>query len=138
MSFGFGVGDFLAVSRLALDVYTAYKDAPQDFRNISDEIKSLHIITDSHKDELQDKTLSADDERRSREILQGCLNVLGDLDELRDKYMGLGLAQGSSSQALDRIFFFIFLKSIRRWSLRQCDGYVPSAYKHWYLHGTTK
>ena len=62
MSFGFGVGDFLTVSKLALDVYTAYKDAPEDFRNISDEIKSLHIITDSHKDEFQNKTLNVDED----------------------------------------------------------------------------
>ncbi|RPB18673.1 hypothetical protein L211DRAFT_796008 [Terfezia boudieri ATCC MYA-4762] len=103
MSFGYGIGDFLAVSRLALDVYSACKDAPEDFRNILHEIKSLHIIVDRHKDEFRDKTLSVDEERQLREILQGCTNVLEDLDKLRIKYMSLGLAQGSSAQAIDRI-----------------------------------
>ncbi|RPB18670.1 hypothetical protein L211DRAFT_831360 [Terfezia boudieri ATCC MYA-4762] len=103
MSFGFGIGDILAVSRLALDVYSAYKDAPEDFRNISHEIKSLHIIVDRHKDEFRDKTLNLDEERQLREILQGCANVLEDLDKLRIKYMSLGSAQGSSAQAIDRI-----------------------------------
>ena len=105
MSFGFGVGDFLAVSKLALDVYTAYKDAPEDFRNISDEIKSLHIIINRSKDKFQDKTLNPDEQVQLREILQGCTNVLGDLDKLHTKYMSLGSAQsaGSSSQAIDRI-----------------------------------
>jgi len=103
MSFGVGVGDFLAVSRLALDVYTAYKDAPEDFRNISDEIKSLHIIIDRNKDKFQDKTLNSDDQIQLREILQGCTNVLRDLDKLHIKYMSLGSARGSSSQAIDRI-----------------------------------
>ena len=103
MSFGFGVGDFLAVSKLAWDVYTAYKDAPEGFRNSSDEIKSLHIIVDRNKNKFQDKALNSDEQVQLREILQGCTNVLGDLDKLHTKYMSLGSAQGSSSQAIDRI-----------------------------------
>ncbi|RPB18681.1 hypothetical protein L211DRAFT_692424 [Terfezia boudieri ATCC MYA-4762] len=99
----FGIGDFLAVSSLALDVYSAYKDAPEDFRNISNEIKSLHIIVDRHKDEFRDKTLNLDEERQLREILQGCTDVLEDLDKLRVKYMRLGSAQSSSRQAIHRI-----------------------------------
>jgi len=106
MSFGYGVGDFLVVTKLAWKVYTAYKDykdAPDNFRNISDEIKSLHVIVDRHKDEFRDKTLNPDEETQLRRILEGCINVLGDLDRLRIKYMSLGSAPGSSSQAIDRI-----------------------------------
>ena len=103
MSFGFGVGDFIAVSKLAWDVYTAYKDAPEDFRNISDEIKSLHIIVDRSKDKFQDKALNSDEQVQLQEILQGCTNVLKDLDKLYIKYKSLGSAQGSSSRATDRI-----------------------------------
>jgi len=103
MSYGYGVGDFIAVSRLAWDVYTAYKDAPEDFKNISDEIKSLHIIVDRHKDKFRGKTLTSDEHAQLRDILQGCTNVLEDLDKLHTKYMNLGSAQGSSSQAIDRI-----------------------------------
>jgi len=47
--------DFISVSKLAWNVYTAYKDAPEDFKNISDEINSLHIIVDRHKDTWNDK-----------------------------------------------------------------------------------
>ena len=103
MNFGFGVGDFLAVSKLALDVYTAFKDAPEDFRNVSDEIKSLQIIVDRQKDEFQNTSLNPDDETHLREILRGCTNVLEDLDKLHHKYMRMGSAQGSSSQVIDRI-----------------------------------
>jgi len=103
MSYGYGVGDFIAVSKLAWDVYNAYKDAPEDFKNISDEIKSLHIIVDRHKNQFQDKTLTSDEQAQLREILQGCTNVLEDLDKLHIKYMRLGSAQGSTSQAIDRI-----------------------------------
>ena len=103
MSFGFGVGDFLAVSKLALDVYTGYKDAPEDFRNISHEVKALHIIVERHKDEFRDKTLSLDVAAQLREILEGCTHVLDDLNKLRMKYMSLGSGQGSSSHAVDRL-----------------------------------
>ena len=106
MNFQLGVGDILELSRLAWDVYTmftAYKDAPEDFRNISDEIKSLHIIVDRNKDKFQNKTLNSNEQEQLREILQGCTNVLRDLDKLRTNYMSLGSAQGSSLQAIDHI-----------------------------------
>ena len=44
MSFGWGVGDIMTISGLAVQVYTVYKDAPDDYRNIADEVKSLQII----------------------------------------------------------------------------------------------
>ena len=103
MSFEFGVGDFLAVSKLALDVYTAYKDAPEDFTNISGEIESLHIIVNRCEDKFQGKPLNSEERVQLWRILQGCTNVLNDLDKLYIKYMSLGSAQGSSSRATDRI-----------------------------------
>ena len=57
MSFGYSVGDIMAVSRLALKVYTAYKDAPNDYRNISDEVKSLHIIIEEATRHFDESTL---------------------------------------------------------------------------------
>ena len=106
MNFGFGVGDILTVATLARDVYKAYKDAPSDFKNISDEIKSLHIILDSDnlKARLQDPNLNRNPEepKKLQEILQGCTNVLEDLDKLLIKYKSLGSLQ-ESSKALDRV-----------------------------------
>ena len=52
MSFGFGVGDFLAVGKLVWDVYSAYKGAPEQFRNFSQEILSLHIVIRKVEDQL--------------------------------------------------------------------------------------
>lgn len=107
MSFGFGVGDFLAVSKLALDVYTAYKNAPADFKNISDEVKSLHAILDS--DTLKAKfqglnlNMAPQEQKRLQVILQGCRKVLEDLDKLLIAYNGLGSSPGSSSRALLRV-----------------------------------
>ena len=105
MSFGYSVGDILTISKLAWDVYNVYKDAPDEFRNISDEIKSLHNIVDSDnlQAKFQDPRLTSEERERLREILQGCTNVLKDLDKLLIKYKSLGSQQGSSSRALDRV-----------------------------------
>lgn len=90
MSFGYGIGDFLAISKLALAVYNVYKDAPDEFKNISDEIKSLHIIIDQHKE----RELPPEQQQKLGELLHGCENVLKDLDKLMKKYQGLGASQG--------------------------------------------
>jgi len=94
------VGDFLGVAKLAWTVYNGYKDAPGDFKNLSDEIKSLHNIVNS--DILTAKNLNSEEQERLREILQGCSNVLKDLDNLLTKYKRLGSPEESSLRALDR------------------------------------
>jgi len=94
------VEDFSAVANLAWTVYNGYKDAPGDFRNLSDEIKSLHDIVNS--DILTAKNLTSEEQEKLGEILQGCINVLMDLDDLLSKYKRLGSPEGSSLRALDQ------------------------------------
>ena len=101
MSFGYGVGDVLAISGLAVKVYTAYKDAPDDYRNISDEVKSLDIIINNAAQHFKSTTLSDSKRQEGQEILRGCQNVLEDLDSLIVKYRSL--ASAGPSQAIQRI-----------------------------------
>ena len=101
MSFGYGVGDIMAVSRLALKVYTAYKNAPDDCRNIADEVKSLHIIIGEAAQHFESTTLSNKKQQRGKEVLEGCQNVLKDLDALIEKYNAL--ASADRSQVFQRI-----------------------------------
>jgi len=98
------VGDCLAIAKLAWTVYNGYKDAPGDFKNLSDEIKSLHNIvnSDTLTAKFRDPKLTPEEGESLREILQGCSNVLQDLDNLLTKYKRLGSPQGSSLRALDR------------------------------------
>ena len=100
MSFGFGVGDIIAISRLALKVYTAYKDAPDDYRNIADEVKSLHIIIEEAAQHFKSTTLSDEKKQGGKEVLEGCRNVLKDLDALIEKYNAL--ASSNTSQVFKR------------------------------------
>ena len=101
MSFGYGVGDIKAISGLALRVYTAYKDAPDDYRNISDEVKSLHIIINRVARHFESITLSSQIQQEGKEVLEGCQNVLKDLDALIEKYNAL--ASANTSQVFRRI-----------------------------------
>lgn len=44
MSFGFSVGDFLDVLRIARSVYQACKDGPKEYREIASEAKSIQFV----------------------------------------------------------------------------------------------
>ena len=107
MSFGYGVGDIMAISGLALRVCTAYKDAPGDYRNISDEVESLHIIINRAAHHIESTMLSDNSRQEGHKILRGCHNVLADLDALIEKYNSLASksTSTSTSQALQRLKF---------------------------------
>ena len=101
MSFGYGVGDIMAISGLAVKVFTAYKDAPDDYRNISDEVQSLHIIINKAARHFESAMLSENNRQKGQKVLEGCQNVLEDLDSLIVKYNGLDSA--SASRVFQRI-----------------------------------
>ena len=96
------MGDVMAISRLALKVYSAYKDAPDDYRNISDEVKSLHIIIGNATQHFKSTTLSDNKRQEGHEVLNGCRNVLEDLDSLIIKYNSLASGSASTSQVIQR------------------------------------
>lgn len=92
MSFGFGVGDILAISGLAFKVYSAYKDAPDGYKHISEEVKSLQSIVDEAIRHLQNPALSDVKQQEGQEALQSCQSVLEDLNSLLEKYKSLASA----------------------------------------------
>ena len=103
MSFGYGVGDVMAVSRLALKVIIAYKDAPGDYRNISDEVESLHIIIKKAAQHFESTSLGDDSRQEGQKVLKGCQNVLEDLDTLIEKYNSLASASASASTSTSQV-----------------------------------
>ena len=80
----------MAISGLALKVYTAYKDAPGDYKNISDEVESLLIIIIKAAQHFEGPALSDNCRQEGQTVLSGCQNVLEDLDALIEKYNSLG------------------------------------------------
>jgi len=87
MSFGFSVGDFLAVGQVVLKLYNACKDAPAEFKELSGELSSIHTVLFSLAEQARDPTsllLRRGGDRglewsQIRENLEGTLAVLQDL-----------------------------------------------------------
>ena len=98
------MGDIIAISKLAATVITAYKDAPGDYRDISDEVKSLEIMIDDAKEHFGGTILSEKKRNAGKVVLKGCEGVLADLNSLVGKYKSLD----STDNCLDwkRIKFF--------------------------------
>jgi hypothetical protein len=91
MSFGYGVGDVMAVATLAWNIYRVCKDSPNDFRNVSNEVLSLHLVL-KETDELIAEVIKDDADAASRlhEMATGCKSVLDELQGLLDKYQSMG------------------------------------------------
>lgn len=99
MSFGFGVGDFIAVGELSWklyrSVYQVARDAPPEIKSLHQELSNLsNIIKALHEDALQeDSTLAQAPEERvelGRSLLKATEDNLQGLAKLVDKYLPLG------------------------------------------------
>lgn len=90
MSFGFSLGDFAVLGQLAWNIYKACKDAPEGFKNISQEVSSLHLVLKELEEIYPDADLSAAQQSRLEIIGDGCRAVLKDLQCTLDKYKSLG------------------------------------------------
>ena len=87
--FGWGAGDIVTISKLAFQVYTAYKDAPDNYRQIFEEVNLLRITIDNAIQHFKSPTLSDRDKQAGQEVLKGCESVLEDLNSLITKYKSL-------------------------------------------------
>ncbi|CZT00757.1 related to L-2,4-diaminobutyrate decarboxylase [Rhynchosporium agropyri] len=90
MSFGFGVGDFLAVGKLAWAVYKSCKDAPESFNNMSTEVLLLHAVLKEVEEALADEPLTESKKLSLATIGSGCHSVLSDSQILLTKYESMG------------------------------------------------
>lgn len=100
MSFGFGVGDFLAVGKLAWKVYKSCKDAPESFSNISVEVLSLHAVLKEVEETITGQSLPPSTQQNLATVTQGCTSVLEELQALVQKYESLGT---QSKRTYDRM-----------------------------------
>lgn len=84
MSFGFGIGDFLAVIELATKIRQRFSDAPTKLQDISYEVKSLSILLSDvavHADTVVEKLHPSKGEEL-KTIVNGSNRILQDLDNL--------------------------------------------------------
>ena len=107
MSFGFGVTDFLTLTSLAWNVYKDCKSASAEFREVGNEVISLHTSLRELQDECEDKdsilNSNQEDKKRTLNVLvQNCIEVLKELQQLLTRYRSLGTNQ---KRAWDRVKF---------------------------------
>ena len=100
MSFGYGVGDFLAVGQLCWNVYKKCKESPGSYRELAGEVSSLHSTMKETEELLLQQKLSSDQKTRFETIKHACDAMLKDLDALLVKYRSLGT---KSQRTFDRM-----------------------------------
>ncbi|MCJ1263552.1 hypothetical protein MMC22_003422 [Lobaria immixta] len=100
MSFGYSVSDFVAAGQLAWKIYKVCKDAPENFKNIAQEVLSLHAVLKELEETYPDANFSAAQQSRLRIVGDGCRAVLEDLQGLVDRYNSLGT---STKRTWDRL-----------------------------------
>lgn len=84
------MGDIAALGKLAWSIYKACKDAPDSFKNITQEVVSLHVVLKELEETYSDATLSAPHQSHLEIVGDGCRAVLNDLQCILDKYKSLG------------------------------------------------
>lgn len=84
MSFGFSVGDFLAVINLATQIRKQFSDAPKHFRDLSDDVRSLSVtLFDlAGEDDGVLRSLGPNQADYLMTILEASHHVLKDLESL--------------------------------------------------------
>ncbi|KAJ3578793.1 hypothetical protein NPX13_g1780 [Xylaria arbuscula] len=89
MSFGFGVGDFLAVIGLINKVRKDFVKAADQFPQICHDLRRLENAARDIEILLSERQLSLDQQRRLGELTQECNIVLEDAKKLIDQYSTL-------------------------------------------------
>lgn len=85
MSFGFGIGDIIAVTQLAVQVCESFKGAPQEFRELSSEVESLHEALQGLESYAKNHTIDSVLQRRLQTLTRGAEAVLLDIERLLTK-----------------------------------------------------
>ena len=80
------IGDIIVISGLAIKVQEAYKDAPDDYRYISEEVEVLHALINKVAQHFKSTAISSDNRLDGQKVLKGCQSVLEDLNSVFEKY----------------------------------------------------
>ena len=86
MSFGFGAGDIVTISQLAVRVYSSYKDAPEEYKRLIEDARALQIVVGVAIHYFKGDTLSEGKRQEGQVVLKGCQSVLEEMDSVVEKY----------------------------------------------------
>ncbi|TVY75589.1 hypothetical protein LSUE1_G005386 [Lachnellula suecica] len=107
MSFGFSVGDFIAVGQLTWTVYKGCKGAPGEFQELSRELSTLHTVLHELEDEAKTPTSLLNRRGSSRKaeidsLVTNLSDVLKQIEDIVKRYHSLGRDQ---KRTWDRVKF---------------------------------
>src|SRR5436190_5435163 len=100
MSFGYSITDFITLGQLAWKVYKSCKNAPQSFKDVSQEVLSLSAVLREAEEAFSGQPLSTRTQEGLKTVGDGCHSVLGDLQCLLDRYESL---DSQAKRTWDRI-----------------------------------
>lgn len=85
MSFGFGIGDFLAIGKLSIHPWRSIKDAPEEFGEIFRELASINVVITEINDQAGSSTslLNLRGVSRKADLLALRNNLMSTLEELQ-------------------------------------------------------
>ncbi|KAK4213862.1 ankyrin repeat-containing domain protein [Rhypophila decipiens] len=97
MSFGYSVGDFFAAAKIIHSVSKKIKDAPEEYRRLADEVKTLGIAIQEATTATAPVSTAPGNSSRLQELGKSCHDVLVRLERELDKHGDLGSSGGGST-----------------------------------------
>ena len=89
------VRDTIVVSGLAVRVHIAYKDAPNGYKHISEDVAALQALIDKVARHLKSTNIRSEDHPYGQKLWNSCQTVLEDLNSFIEKYKRLaGINKG--------------------------------------------
>ncbi|WAO94686.1 NACHT domain-containing protein [Fusarium falciforme] len=104
MSFGFGVGDSIAVLELVNKVRKDFQSAPSQFEDISNEVRSLSIVLSEVDVTVSETELDAYQRSGLQHLVSSCRDVLETLEETLEKYRDLSSGNGKLRSRVKRVW----------------------------------
>lgn len=102
MSFGFGVGDCLAILKLVIEARKRLVDAPSQFNDISNELRNFLIVVHDIDVFLSGCELQAEQRAGFASIMGDSRRLLTELNGKVDRYRGIGVPSTSATQRLKK------------------------------------
>lgn len=85
MSFGYSIGDFITIIRIAKDLHRRFREVPQQFSDIAKDLDSLRVLLQETYQKLPDHDTTPSQEQSLISIVGGCRSVFDELNGLLDK-----------------------------------------------------
>ncbi|KAI9724261.1 MAG: hypothetical protein M1828_003685 [Chrysothrix sp. TS-e1954] len=95
MSFGFSVGDFIAVAKLGRSVYKRCRDSPGQYQALASDASQLSNVLEDLEDLLKEAHFDPSFQKKILARGQPCKDVLIDMNRLLDQYQEMSLKHKS-------------------------------------------